>query len=476
MDASGIPAGAGYLRRSVQVATDGDHVDLRFSLWSLRIPSDYIQLDSTLAAFFRREVPVSAVRDSRVRSRNLLSLLEAQGCIASEPFYTSSLREVGKLFHAVAAEWYQDYYSHRLWPMFRETTVSRAQLDAWMLRTYFLSRSAGVTAARCAALCSVPRIRALFAKNSLEEFDHCERYYKPKDGSIDAPAPISSLAFDQQMLRLAEEDWLAHVFVALFQEKTAVFVRNARSLYDRLAERFSLGNAFDLWKEHLGFDIAHGHADDFMEAFADDAQIECERFLASVESARVTIAYLIGGLEQIVLADVGAAAEFAPTGGTRTLSEAYDHFCRRTQPLPQVARQCYTFGPRLQALTFRALSYCTAHRDILVLGRLCEYASHALRTSATTGLVSAAQIAVENQLRESSYRPGEFVLALRALDYMLGSELLNESIRHELDRWLSESLERSPVSWESACEQVKASLIQGPALWDHPIPRDPFGW
>lgn len=467
--------GAGYLRRSVQIEIVGDQIDLRFSLWSLSIPYAYIQLDATLAAFFRREAPVTGVSDPRVPSRNLLALLEAQGCIASESADVVSLREVGKLFHAIAAEWYQDYYSHRLWPMLREASVSRVQLDAWMLRTYFLSRSAGVTAARCAALCNVPHIRMLFAKNSLEEFDHCERYYKHTDGSVDVPAPASSVAFDQQMLRLAEQDWLAHVFVALFQEKTAVFVRNARSLYDRLAERFSLRDVFEPWKEHISFDIAHGHANDFEEVFDNDMQIEREQFLASVENARVTIAYLIGGLEQIVLSGVDAEVPPDPVAGTPTLVEAHIRFCRRNQPLPKPKRQTYTYFASLQALTLRALSYCTAHRDILVMGRLCEYASHTACARPQTRGASSVQIAIENQLRESAYRPGEFVLSLRALDHMLGCELLDNGVRNELDLWLAGQLDRPTASCDTACEQIRISLLEGSALWSHPAARDPFG-
>ena len=187
---SASPIEAGYLRRSVQVTHVGDSLELHFSLWSLSVPSDYVQLDRSLVAFFRREAPASAVSDPRIPSNNLLALLRAQGCIASDPAAVGSMRDVGNLFHAVTAEWYQDYYSHELWPKLREATVSRKQLDAWMLRTYFLSRSAGVTAARCAALCSVRRIRMLFAKNSREEFDHCERYYKIAGGSGDESAPV----------------------------------------------------------------------------------------------------------------------------------------------------------------------------------------------------------------------------------------------------------------------------------------------
>lgn len=472
---SSSPIEAGYLRRSVQVTHVGDSLELRFSLWSLSIPSDYIQLDRSLAAFFRREAPASAVSDSRIPSNNLLALLQAQGCIASDPANVGSMRDVGNLFHAIAAEWYRDYYSHGLWPKLREATVSRKQLDAWMLRTYFLSRSAGVTAARCAALCSIPRIRRLFAKNSCEEFDHCERYYKLAGGSGDESPPVSSIAFDQQMLRLAEEDWLAHVFVALFQEKTAVFVRNARSLYDHLAERFALGSDLEPWKEHIGFDIAHSHADDFAEAFNSEDPIECTRFQASVENARVTIAYLIGGLDEIILADGGAEVVPARTGRARTLAEVHDRFRRETQALPKLARQSRMFAARLEALTFRALSYCTEHRDILVMGRLCEYASQLAQAGSTVGDVSAAQIAAENQLRESAYRTGEFVLALCALDHLLSSELLNDSVRSELDRWLSEQLHPPVASYDAACEQVRMSLQQGPALWDRPAARDPFG-
>ncbi|SFU68105.1 hypothetical protein [Nitrosospira multiformis] len=470
------PIRAGYLRRSVMVEKVGSHIDLQFSLWSLRIPLEYIELEGTLAAFFRREIPASAVRDSRIPSRNLLALLEAQGCIASVPADIIRLREVGKLFHAIAAEWYKDYYSHRLWPMLREATISRRQLDAWMLRTYFLSRSAGVTAARCAALCTVPRIRTLFARNSLEEFDHCERYYKHNSGSSDIPAPVSSIAFDQQMLYLAEEDWLAHVFVALFQEKTAVFVRNAKSLYDRLAKHFSLGDIFEPWKEHIGFDIAHGHANDFAEAFNHEAHIEREQFLASVERARITLTYLIGGLEQILLAESAGDTAPAPAAEAKTLAQAFDSFCRTVRPLSQVERQSYTFSASLQKLAFRALSYCTAHRDVLLIGRLCEYASCFAHRDSKITIASPTQIAVENQLRESAYCSGKFVLALCILDHLLGSELLNDSIRHELSHWLSEQVDPPSTSSHAVCEHIRKSLMLGPVLWDRPFMRDPFGW
>lgn len=471
-----IPSRAGYLRRSVEVERNGDCLELRFSLWSLTIPVDYIELDSSLAAFFRRELPAISVRDTRVPSRNLLALLEAQGCLASAQTPSIPLGEVGKLFHAIAAEWYQDYYSHRLWPMLREGAVNRSQLDAWMLRTYFLSRSAGVTAARCASLCSEPRIRALFAHNAIEEFDHCDRYYKHHGVVVDAMAPVSSIAFDQQMMRLAEADWLAHVFVALFQEKTAAFIRNAKSLYDRLAQRYSLGDRLEPWKEHIAFDIGHGHADAFAKVFNNDTCIERGHFLASVEHARITVCYLLGGLEQILRDDDGTSAISIPRLAGGSFADALASFRDATRPRPQAEQQFTSLADRLQPLAFRALSYCTTHEEILLLGRLCEQASGTAASHAGPVAVTPAQMAVENQLRESAYRPTEFILALGALDHLLASRLLSDRIGREIDMYLSAQSAPVSESGHAACEQVYRSWLLGFILWHRPVARDPFGW
>lgn len=466
---------AGYLRRSVVVERVGDGLDLRFSLWSLTIPFNYIACDRSLAAFFRRELPVSAVSDIRVPSRNLLALLEAQGCLTFAKADAIPLKEIGRLFHAIAAEWYQDYYSHRLWPMLREGRVSRAQLDAWMERTYFLSRSAGVTAARCAALCSVSRIRTLFAGNALEEFDHCERYYKHHSSATAAVAPVSSIAFDQHMLRLAEEDWLAHVFVALFQEKTAAFVRNAKSFYDQLARHYDLGDRLEPWKEHIGFDITHGHANAFADVFNDDTCIGREQFLTSVENARITVCYLLGGLEHILHANEDAG--FPPRSGaaSKSYGDALDAFRSTTSPLPLAGQDVKTLIDRLQPLAFRALSYCTLHQEIILLGRLCEGVSSTAAHHKVMA-VTATQMAIENQLRESAYRPAEFMLALKALDHLLSADLLGDGIRREIEMYLRAQAAPVPASMQAACDQLHRSLLLGPVLWGHPLARDPFGW
>ena len=269
----------GFLRPTVLTQLTDVSLDLSFSFWQLSIPLQYARSDPSLESFLFRRASIHSVTDSRKETRNLLSLIEAQGCISFKPSKVLPLTVVGKMFHSVIAEWYADYYSHPLWARLLNATITRHGLEAWILRTYYLSRSAGVTAARCAAICHIPHVREIFRRNSLEEFDHCERYYNVGALTSTAAQTVSSLAFDQQMLYMAEHDWLAHVFIAFFQENTAAFSKNAKQLYDKLATKFELGGYFQPWKQHIGYDISQCHAAEFAAVFESDETVTFDQYL-----------------------------------------------------------------------------------------------------------------------------------------------------------------------------------------------------
>ena len=109
------------------------------------------------------------------------------------------------------------------------------------------------------------------------------------------------------------------------------------------------------------------------------------------------------------------------------------------------------------------------------MGHLCESAGLRTEPEVIGGIVPPEQLAVENQLRESAYRPSEFVVALLLLDHLLGEDLLEGSIRQELNRWISEQKEQPLAPCEAACSQVHTALFQGSSLWRVPSASDPFG-
>jgi hypothetical protein len=167
---------------------------------------------------------------------------------------------VGYLVGALASNWYGYYYRHSFWDDLRHCRLSIPQVFGWALRTYHLSRSAGVTAAQGAVHSPKRHIRATFLKSALEEYSHCEIYYFPEHPvfGLDRewikeliPLP-SSTAFDHHMSVIAQDDWLAHAISAYFQEYTAAFRENAFALYDRLEAAYGLTGFFKGWKDHMG--------------------------------------------------------------------------------------------------------------------------------------------------------------------------------------------------------------------------------
>lgn len=281
---------------------------LKFSLWELQIPSTWISSRPDIISFLRRETPVSALP----KQDPFRLLMELQRCVSFEHNQANySLIEVKEIFLSLAAEWYRIYYSHPLWDRLRNGNLTQRGLLSWILRTYHLSRSAGVTAARCAVFSSNQKVRQLFLLNSLEEFSHCESYYFP----IETIFPVSSaqakqlvplsanIAFDQQMLAIAERDWLAHIFVAVFQELSAGFSEMAESIYSEIEKVYQLGNYFDGWRKHNRLDNKLNHAGHFLSFFEMIEQIPNAQLCQSILCAGDTVSFLIGTLDQILIED-----------------------------------------------------------------------------------------------------------------------------------------------------------------------------
>ncbi|MDP3859814.1 MAG: hypothetical protein Q8Q73_18800, partial [Stagnimonas sp.] len=343
------------------------------------------------------------------------------------------------------------YFSHPFWTQLRECRLSHTQLFAWILRTYHLSRSAGPTAARGAVNSPNSAVRNAFLKSAIEEYAHCEIYYKPvhdrfglmKDWVTELLPLPSSLAFDQHMSVMAEDDWLAHTVSAYFQEYTAGFRENAFALYDRLEAGYGLGGFFQGWKDHIGYDVEQTHADDFLDLIAGSERVDKNDLLRSIRAVSSTVEFLIGSLDELASIDAdvdlktlrvspallaGKAAETTVIGGAalaRSLLRAVgeeeivellaQHLNERLDrtKIDWIRNVCLS-DKFLEGEALRALSYASDHEGIVAIGAVCEALQEKSSSSDRPG-ISAGGLALRNFVRESARSPSTFLFLLNLI-------------------------------------------------------------
>ena len=298
----------GYLRDSVLVNSSPSGVELRFSVWSIALPIGLLESSPKLSAFFRREASSSELGSECEQVRNLIYVLFHQGClIPANVKSIYQLPEVKPLYISFCNESYGRYYAHNLWTDMRSADILISIIRQWISRTYFLSRFAGVTASAASRNGPTQEIRSVFLKSAIEEYSHCEDYYRPPEALFPAglgytcgiSAAASFLAFDHQMLRIAQQDWLAHLFVALFQERTAQFRDGAHKLYSRVEGQLGTPGLFNGWRTHISFDEKNSHEGDLDELFDQKLNISLDQLQLSFEEAALAIDLLIDGLDEV---------------------------------------------------------------------------------------------------------------------------------------------------------------------------------
>jgi len=236
----------------------------------MEVPARFVEKEPLFRDFLERRKPIGHLNLKSEGSGNLIQLLIGQGCITYDGTRDAyQMDELEYVLHALIFQWYGIYYGHPFWARLSNCQVSIQELFGWALRTYHLSRSAGVTAARGAVYAPTSQIRAAFLASAIEEYSHCDTFFFPRhpvfgleDSWIKQLVPLaSSTAFDNQMSIIAEDDWLAHTCIAYFQEYTVAFRENAFALYDRLEKAYGLDGFFEGWKQHIGYDLEQSHAD-----------------------------------------------------------------------------------------------------------------------------------------------------------------------------------------------------------------------
>lgn len=402
-----------FLRETVHVIPGKDGIELRFSVWGIELPLAFANdPNSRFAAFLQRQASSSDLNSEQQQIQKLLLLLLHQGCLVPahrQDFY--QLSEVKALYISFCNEWYGRYYSHRLWETMRDREIPISILRQWVSRTYFLSRFAGVTASAASLNCPYPPVRQAFQKSAIEEYSHCRDYYFPPVqlfpaslGYMGGIEPLASfVAFDQQMLYIAKNDWLAHLFVALFQERTAKFRHGANQLYCRIEDQLGIDGLFDGWRTHISFDEEHSHEDDLDHLFDQDISIPCEQLQRSFEEGALTIDLLVSGLgESLILGQRGINPRVTATSTTigahhlagldcfsgiteyrfqaASAHELVNEICAIVAREPNNHSILVKFSPFwlhlvrniIPDLTAECLSQCSAQSEIIAVGQILE--------------------------------------------------------------------------------------------------------
>jgi hypothetical protein len=469
-----------YIRHAVSVDFTHDPVDVRYGFWSVELPRDWVSSTDGLERFLKGDAPLSAVELREPEAANLVGLLRVAGCLTSPRKESYALREVRSLFEPLCISWHAHYYDHPLWSRIREGRISRNALVAWVVHNYHLSQSAGVTAARCATRAQRPDVKRLFLESAIEEYSHCREYYRIDDSRIGITAAEAleyvhlpaSLAFDQQMFRLAEDDWLAHILVGYFQESTSSYFTQCAEFYDGVEKRFDLAGFFDGWKGHIRLDLDFGHASAFADALESDESVSLQQVEASFKNAAVTVQFLIAALDEILAEDreddrIVLRRPVSLKGATG-LEE------RRPLDFGSVSVKGFVESELADACC-RALSYAQTEAQLLSLGRLVEIAAPLLarRYDVATWCVPDMQTtAIVNFVREAATNPAEFVSCLAHLLTQIeeGSAdslwIQRGDCRAEIAR-LAESCRTSSLQ----SERLATRLVQFDELFDEPDRR-----
>lgn len=417
-----------FLRETVDVIPNNDGIELRFSVWGIELPQAFTNNPtSRFTAFLRREASSGDLSSEQEQIQKFLLLLLHQGCLVPASRQdTYHLPEIKTLYISFCNEWYGRYYSHGLWETMRGREIPISILRQWISRTYFLSRFAGVTASAASLNCPYPSVRQAFQKSAIEEYSHCKDYYFPPAqlfpaslGYTGGIEPLASfLAFDQQMLYIAKNDWLGHLFVALFQERTAKFRHGANQLYSRIEEQLGINGLFDGWRTHISFDEEHSHEDDLDHLFYQDISIPCEQLQRSFEEGALTIDLLVCGLgESLLLGKRGINPRVTAIStnigahhltGLECFSGITEYLFQATSARELVNEICSLVAgaPRNHAILVKlssfwshlvrgaipnlaaeCLSQCSAQSEIIAIGQILEMLSR-YSTDTGEGLVS----------------------------------------------------------------------------------------
>lgn len=458
---------AGRLRPSVLVNFEPEQVTIGFGPWETRLPRPWVEGRPAVARLLSGRCTVlDGLKDADARP--VAQLLAAQGCFVPEPLTAAvSLARVRALFDPMRLEWYASYYAHPLWSMLRTGSATRAELVAWVIHNYHVSRAAGIVAARASTM--QPRWRRFFEMDALEEFWHCDAYYFIDTPDLQVPGrdvrtyvPLpASLAFEQLCVVTAECDPLGHLLIAYFQEASIIFRSDSEAFYEDVEGAYGIAGFFRTWRQHIQIDVEHGHADGLAQLFANSEEVTPEQLLGGLRNAWLAFYFLLASLEDVRGQGSQTIELRHPVTAPSEVTSIADLVAWRARSaLPDAAgKPAVSLVPLLRATALRALGFSRDHDTLMLAGGIAR----ALDGARDTILPDRPwTIAVGNFLAEAAadgrrwYAATRLLAARCAIPDEVGRLLRSYEkradltcSRHELDRHatdlyqLDELLERS---------------------------------
>ena len=362
------------LRPEVVVTNVDDDIQIKFAHWEVRLPAQVVKNDGILLNFLSGgKVNVAGIDGSNL---GILTLLDAQGCTLNEVPKTLTQRRVLQLFQPLRSELYSKYYSHPTWMRFRTGKATRNELTAWMIHNYHISRSAGTIAARMAVSTRDRELRDFFRQDSLEEYWHCDAFYfveqagvKLSSNAVKRYVPLpASTAFEEHALRCAEEDPLAHLLIAYFQESSIIFRSDSEEFYDLIEKNYEIPGAFRGWRRHMTLDCDHDHAGELGARFDDVNPLDLAAAQGSIRKVQAAHFFLMRALDQI-----SAQAENEDAVAVRQPTAI------QNDPIVNIVRSaemsqlsCLYLLEAVRDASFRALAFARNHEQIMAAGNLAS--------------------------------------------------------------------------------------------------------
>jgi hypothetical protein len=425
---------SGELRDAVRVAFGDDTVRVTHGLWEVSLPAGWVSSHADVDAFLRRR---STRHDVTIRpeASALIALLDAQGCIIPEPLEGAvSLSALRERFDRLRGAWYATYNSHSMWDRLRQGVAGRNELLAYLVHNYHVSRVAGAVAARMATR-GPAEWRAFFAQDAREEYWHCDAYYFVQSEAlgcsveqIKAYVPLpGSTAFEQHTLQLAENDPVAHLLIAYFQESSIVFREAADDFYAEVSRAYHLEGFFRPWQAHMSIDIAEQHAAGLAALFTGDV-VDARVATRSLALAWAGYYFLCASLD-----DVLAEARPANTIILRTSDSLGEGWATGGANV-ELGPVAYNDLPHVIAAVCRtallALAYGRGHDEIILAGRIHQHLTSALTPSYLPA--SPWTLAIGNYLAEAAVRPTEWFVLVEHLAQRLNLEIDRDELERRL--------------------------------------------
>ncbi len=439
------------LKHAVRVLKNKEKTTVEYAMWAIEVPNLWLDNHPNFDHIFNRTGQVKNWIPSNDEEFQVYNLLKEQGCFEEEEKSVFTGLEVQKIFERVVTTWYSQYYKHPIWNELI-SGCSRNHLITWLIQNYHLSRSAGVTDSRCVTYFPKKEMREYFKQNAIEEFWHCDAFYFVNHSklSVDRDAvkgylPLpASIAFDQQMLFLAENDPLAYIMVAYYQESSARFITDCKEFYATMEAKYDLEGFFTPWVNHLMFDFEYDHADRYARMFLDNGNVSREDLLASFKNAAFAIGYLFQACNEIlnepISDEVLLRSPIDKTESTYLLKRVCaiqedlsallrtKNFCAVIdRVVPDYGRQfshdlklrddeMNYIRNELSQAAFRALGFSYQHDEIQIIGGIARDLIQTTETPQVRPAQESEWIALRNYILESAHQSNSFMANLYCLD------------------------------------------------------------